>query len=314
VSFKLGVFLSLLSMPAWALAQAISQQPDQAQGQIGYKSAAGAEEKKTLLLKDFQPVPMLHAPAHEVERAKYYVIDVHNHVNDAMRIDDHMPPERVIEIMNNTNVKTVVILTGMWGAKLQKVIDEMVKPYPGRFVVFAQIDWSKIDDPNFSQEMVTQLDDAVARGARGLKQLKDFGLIDRDKSGKLVAVDDPRLDPIWEECGRLGIPVSIHTTDPEAFFHPIDNSNERYEELIEHPDWSFYGPQFPSKESILAARDRMFAKHPNTTFIALHMANWPENLDYVSHLLDTLPNVMVEFGAREAELGRQPRRAREFLL
>jgi predicted TIM-barrel fold metal-dependent hydrolase len=301
-------------MPVWALAQTISQQPDQAQGQIGYKSAAGAEEKKTLLLKDFQPVPMLHAPAHEVERAKYYVIDVHNHVNDAMRIDDHMPPERVIEIMNNTNVKTVVILTGMWGAKLQKVIDEMVKPYPGRFVVFAQIDWSKIDDPNFSQEMVTQLDDAVARGARGLKQLKDFGLIDRDKSGKLVAVDDPRLDSIWEECGRLGIPVSIHTTDPEAFFHPIDSTNERYEELIEHPDWSFYGPQFPSKESILAARDRMFAKHPNTTFIALHMANWPENLDYVSHLLDTLPNVMVEFGAREAELGRQPRRAREILL
>jgi predicted TIM-barrel fold metal-dependent hydrolase len=94
----------------------------------------------------------------------------------------------------------------------------------------------------------------------------------------------------------------------------VDNSNERYEELTEHPDWSFYGPQFPSKESILAARDRMFAKHPHTTFVALHMANWPENLDYVSHLLDTLPNVMVEFGAREAELGRQPRHAREFFL
>ncbi len=231
-----------------------------------------------------------------------------------MRIDDHMPPERVIEIMNNTNVKTVVILTGMWGDKLQQVIDEMVKPYPGRFMVFAQIDWSKIDDPNFSQEMVAQLDDAVARGARGLKQLKDLGLSVRDKSGKLVAVDDPRLDPIWEECGRLGIPVSIHVTDPEAFFHPVDNTNERYEELMEHPDWSFYGPQFPRKESILAARDRMFAKHPHTTFVALHMANWPENLDYVSHLLDTLPNVMVEFGAREAELGRQPRRAREFFL
>jgi predicted TIM-barrel fold metal-dependent hydrolase len=108
--------------------------------------------------------------------------------------------------------------------------------------------------------------------------------------------------------------VSIHSTDPEAFFHPPDSTNERYEELTEHPDWSFYGPQFPSKESILAARDLMFAKHPHTTFVALHMANWPENLDYVSHLLDTLPNVMVEFGAREAELGRQPRRAREFFI
>jgi len=208
----------------------------------------------------------------------------------------------------------VVILTGMWGDKLQQVIDEMVKPYPGRFLVFSQIDWSKIDDANFGEEMVAQLDDAVARGARGLKQLKDLGLSVRDKSGKLVTIDDPRLDPIWEECGRLGIPVSIHSSDPEAFFHPVDNKNERYEELTEHPDWSFYGAQFPSKDSILAARDRMFARHPHTTFIALHMANWPENLDYVSHLLDTLPNVMVEFGAREAELGRQPRRARDFFI
>ncbi len=187
--------------------------------QIGYKSAADAEQKKTLLLRDFHPVSMLHVPAHPVARAKFYVIDVHNHTNDALGIDEHMPPERVIEIMNKTNVKTVVILTGMWGDKLQHVMDEMVKPYPGRFIVFTQMDWSKIDDPDFSQEMVRQLDDAVARGARGLKLLKDWGLGVRDKTGKLVAIDDPRMDPVWHECGRLGIPVSIHTGDPEAFFH-----------------------------------------------------------------------------------------------
>ncbi|MGA7590729.1 MAG: amidohydrolase family protein [Candidatus Sulfotelmatobacter sp.] len=307
-------FFFLVNILPPVAAQNVPAQPDQSQGQIGYKSAAGAEEKKTLLLKDFQPVSMLHAPAHNVDKAKYYVIDVHNHVNDAMGIDDPMPPQRVVEIMDNTNVKTVVILTGMWGEKLQKVIDTMVKPYPGRFIVFSQIDWSKIDDANFGREMVAQLDDTVRRGARGLKQLKDLGLTDSDKSGKLVAIDDPRMDPIWEECGRLGIPVSIHSTDPEAFFHPVDNKNERYEELTEHPDWSFYGPQFPTKDSILAARDRMFAKHPHTMFVALHMANWPENLNYVAHLLDTLPNVMVEFGAREAELGRQPLRAREFFI
>jgi uncharacterized protein len=295
-------------------ASVLAQNATPAPPQIGYKSAADADQKKTLLQKDFQPVPMLHAPVHKVDRAKFYVIDVNNHVNDAARIDEHMPPERAIEVMNNTNVRTVVILTGMWGDKLQAVIDEMVKPYPGRFIVFTQIDWSKIDEPDFTQQMVRQLDDAVARGARGLKVLKDLGLGVRDKTGKLITVDDPRLDPIWEECGRLGIPVSIHVTDPEAFFHPIDAKNERYEELTEHPDWSFFGPQFPSKESIMAARDRMFARHPHTTFVALHVANWPENLDYVSHLLDTLPNVMVEFGAREAELGRQPRRARRFFL
>jgi predicted TIM-barrel fold metal-dependent hydrolase len=282
--------------------------------QIGYQKAGNADQNKILLLKDFHPVSMLHASVHEVSRAKYYVIDVHNHVNDARGIEEHMDPRQVVQVMDSTNVRTVVILTGMWGEKLQKVLDEMVKPFPGRFLVFIEIDWSKIDDANFSQEMVAQLDDAVARGARGLKILKDLGLGVRGKDGKLIAVDDPRLDPVWEECGRLGIPVSIHISDPEAFFHPVDARNERYEELIEHPDWSFYGPRFPSKESLLAARDRVFARHPNTTFVALHMANWPERLDYVSEVLDRYPNVILEFGARQAELGRQPRRAREFFL
>jgi predicted TIM-barrel fold metal-dependent hydrolase len=305
--------ISVIFLTLWAGAQETRQAPSQSP-EIGYKSAAGADQNKTLLLKDFKPTAMLHAAAHKVERAKYYVIDVHNHVNDAQGIEDPMLPRRVVEVMDNTNVKTVVILTGMWGEKLQTVLDTMVKPYPGRFIVFSQIDWSKIDDANFSQEMVTQLDDAVSRGARGLKILKDLGLGVKDKTGKLITVDDPRLDPIFEECGRLGIPVSLHVSDPEAFFHPIDNTNERYEELIEHPDWSFYGPQFPSKLSILEARDRIIARHPHTTFVALHLANWPENLDYVSAELERYPNMMVEFGAREAELGRQPRRAREFFL
>jgi predicted TIM-barrel fold metal-dependent hydrolase len=310
--------LTFLLSALGALAQTPSSstgagEPAAAGGQIGYKSAADAEQKKTLLLRDFHPVSMLHAATHEVPRAKFYVIDVHNHINDAAGIDEHMPPERVVEVMDHTNVKTVVILTGMWGDKLQHVIDEMVKPYPGRFMVFTQLDYSKINDPDFSQEMVRLLDDSVARGARGLKFLKDLGLGVRDKSGKLVAIDDPRLDPVWRECGRLRIPVFIHTGDPEAFFHPTDARNERYEELTEHPDWSFYGPQFPSFEQLLEARNRVFARHPETLFVSLHMG-WPENLDWVSRMLDEHPNVMLEFGARQAELGRQPRRTRELFL
>jgi uncharacterized protein len=284
-----------------------------AQDKIGYKAAADAEQKKTLLLRDFHPVPMLHVPVHQVLKSKFYVIDVHNHVNDAAGIEEHMDPARVVEVMNNTNVKTVVILTGMWGEKLQHVIDEMVKPYPGRFIVFTQFDWSKIDDPDFGQEMVRQLDDAVARGARGLKLLKDLGLGVRDKTGKLIAIDDPRLDPVWHECGVLGIPVSIHTGDPEAFFLPTDGKNERYEELTEHPDWSFYGPPYPKFQELLEARNRVFARHPETQFVSLHMG-WPENLGWVAKMLDEHPNVMVEFGAREAELGRQPRQTRELFL
>ena len=281
--------------------------------EIKYNEEPNAEKRMTLLLKDFDPQPMLHVSTHEVPRAKFPVIDVHNHVNDAGGIHGaDVPPDKIVEVMDATNVKKIVILTGMWGEKLQGVLDRMVKAYPDRFMVFTQIDYSKIDDANFGAEMVQQLDDSVRRGARGLKVLKDLGLGVKDKSGKLVAVDDPRLDPIWEECGKLGIPVAIHTSDPEAFFKPLDNHNERYEELMHNPTWSFYGAQFPGKEKLLAERNHVFEKHTNTTFIALHVANWPENLDAVSAWLDKYPNMYVEFGAREAELGRQPRRAGKF--
>ena len=303
-------FTAVFLLASVALAQ--NTNPAQAP-QIGYKSAANADDTKTLLLKDFKPVSMLHVSVHPIEKAKFYVIDVHNHINDAEGIEDHVPPDQVVAMMDATNVRTVVILTGMWGDKLQHVIDEMVKPYPGRFMVFSQIDWSKIDDPNFGTEMVKQLDDSVARGARGLKVLKDLGLGVREKSGKLLAIDDPRLDPIWEEAGKLHIPVFIHSGDPEAFFHPIDATNERYEELHEHPDWSFYGRDYPSLDALLEARNRVFTRHPHTTFVSLHMG-WPENLDWVDAMLANHPNVMVEFGAREAELGRQPKRTRELFL
>jgi len=189
--------------------------------EINYRQDSQAEKRMTLLLKDWNPKAMVHLAQREVPRAKFYVIDVHNHVNDAGGIHgDEVPPADVVKAMDAANVRRIVILTGMWGEALESVLDKMVKPYPDRFMVFAQMDWSKIDDPNFSQEMMAQLDDAVKRGARGLKVLKDWGLGVRDKSGKLVPIDDPRMDPVWEECGRLQIPVAIHSTDPEAFFTP----------------------------------------------------------------------------------------------
>jgi predicted TIM-barrel fold metal-dependent hydrolase len=303
---KLSAGLALLLFIGAGLKLASSQD-------IKYSQDPNADKRMNLLLKDFAPRPVLHVPMHEVPRAKFSVIDVHNHVNDAARIDgERLPPGEVVKIMDAANVKKIVILTGMWGEKLQGVLDKMVKAYPDRFMAFEQIDYSKIDDAKFGAEMVQQLDDSVRRGARGLKVLKDLGLGVKDKSGKLIAVDDPRLDPIWEECGRLGIPVAIHTSDPEAFFKPTDGHNERYEELIHNPSWSFYGPQFPSKETLLAERNHIIEKHPHTTFIALHVANWPENLDAVSAWLDKYPNMYVEFGARQAELGRQPRRAGKF--
>jgi len=303
-----GFFLLRTVHVSYMLGQTV-----QGQGPIGYHAAPGADQHKTLLLKDFHPTSMLHVPEHKPQRAKFYVLDIHNHTNDPAGIGDQLPPGDVIKVMDQTNVKLIVILTGMWGEKLQHVIDTMVKPYPGRFMVFTQIDWSKIDDPDFSREMVGQLDDGVSRGARGLKILKDFGLGARDKTGKLIAIDDARLDPVFDECGRLGIPVFIHSGDPEAFFLAIDGVNERYEELIEHPDWSFFAAEFPRLPDLLEARNRVFARHLGTSFVSLHMG-WPENLGWVAAMLDRYPNVMVEFGGREAELGRQPRQTRELFI
>jgi uncharacterized protein len=280
--------------------------------QIQYGQQSGVAKRMTLLLRDYHPHSMLHAAVHEVPRARFPVWDVHNHVDDARGIGERIPPPQVVAAMDRANVAKIVILTGGWGAKLQSVLDTMVKPYPDRFIVFSEIDWSRLNDANFSSEMVAQLDDAVRRGARGLKVLKDLGLGVRDSSGKFLRIDDPRLDPIWEECGRLRIPVAIHSTDPEAFFTPVDGHNERYEELQTNPTWSFYGHGYPSKQELLDERNRIIERHPHTTFIALHVANWPENLDAVSAWLDRYPNMMVEFGAREAELGRQPRRAAKF--
>jgi len=151
-------------------------------------------------------------------------------------------------------------------------------------------------------------------GAKGLKLTKNLGLYLRERvtEGPLVAVDDPRFDPMWETAGALGIPVAIHVSDPDAFFLPTDRFNERYEELWNHPDWSFHGKDFPSKESILEARNRVFARHPRTRFVALHVGNRSEDLDYVESCLDRYPNMHVEIGARIGEIGRQPRAAKRF--
>ena len=155
---------------------------------------------------------------------------------------------------------------------------------------------------------------AKAAGARGVKVLKTLGLYLREQvtSGPLVKIDDPRFDPMWEACGALGLPVAMHISDPEAFFLPIDRFNERYEELHAHPDWSFHGKDYPSNAELLAARDRVLARHPKTTFIGLHVGHGAENLAAVSAALDRFPNFNVEIGARIGELGRQPRASRRF--
>jgi len=164
------------------------------------------------------------------------------------------------------------------------------------------------------EETIALLRRHVALGARGLKVLKELGLHYRDGEGNLIAVDDARLAPIWEEAGKLGVPVLIDQSDPAAFFDPITPENEHYETLTKYPSWSFADPRFPRKAELMQRRDNLVRRHRGTTFILAHVANNPENLGYVARLLDENPNANIDFSARLDELGRQPYTAREFMI
>ncbi|MCZ6792622.1 MAG: amidohydrolase family protein [Planctomycetota bacterium] len=270
----------------------------------------GAQEPETpgegLRLEDFSPKSMLRVAEHPVARARFPVIDFHGHLSRAR-------PEQTIRVMDACNVRMVVDFDGGFGERFERQ-KERFAAHPGRFVHFARLEWRTIDDPDFSTKAALQLEADVKAGARGLKISKALGLYVRDRAGKLIAVNDRRLDAVWAKCGELGIPVVIHTADPDAFFLPVDGKNEQYEALVRRPNWSFHGRDFPSKETLLKQRNEVIERHPKTTFVGLHVANRSEDLSEVSALLDRRPNLHVEFGARVNELGRQPYTARKFFL
>ncbi len=277
--------------------------------------------RPTLALQDFQPRSMLKVPEHQVTRAKYPVIDAHTHVAGVFRRpgtpDSKLrgtPAEQFAQIvrwMDEMNLKLMVNFTSDAGELLDRCLKEMVGAHPGRFVTCVVPSFENMKDPGYPKRQAEEIRRAKEKGAVAIKLYKSFGLGLRE-DGKLVKIDDARFAPMFEEAGGLGMPVFIHTADPDAFFLPIDRFNERWEELANHPDWSFYGKDYPSKPELLAARNRIIDRHPKTTFVGLHVANHPENLDEVSAWLDKYPNLYCEIGARLGELGRQPRRARKF--
>ena len=282
--------------------------------QVPPPQPAGSQ-RAPLPISEFEPKSMLHVKETRVPRARFPVIDFHTHVSPRMNSTRRsVPPSEIVTVMDAVNLRTMVNLTGGSGAELAATIKGFDRAFPGRFVTMTEPTWARAGEPGYAAWQADEIAKAKAAGAVGLKVLKTLGLYLRDggPGGALVKVDDPRFDPMWDACGRLGLPVAMHVGDPEAFFLPIDRFNERYEELSAHPDWSFYGKDFPAFKAILDARDRVFARHPKTTFVALHVGHWAENLAGVGEMLDRFPNVNVEIGARIGELGRQPRTARRF--
>jgi uncharacterized protein len=261
--------------------------------------------------EEYDPPSTLVVPEHIITRAKFPFIDVHNH-------QWNMPTqnlEALLKEMDALNMQVMVNLSGRaWGgtSNLERSLDNINKTNPKRFIVFTNMDFSAIDDPEWLDRMLKQLENDVRKGANGLKIFKDLGTSTVDSKGKRVAIDDPRIDPIWEKCGELNIPVLIHSADPKQFWQPIDKNNERWLELKLHPRRRHDNDPV-SWETIIAEQHHIFRKHPKTKFINAHLGWYGNDLKKLGELLDQFPNMYTEIGAVIAELGRQPRTAKAFL-
>jgi predicted TIM-barrel fold metal-dependent hydrolase len=216
--------------------------------------------------------------------------------------------------LDRKHLQAMVNLTGGYDRGLADTVTKYDRAFPGRFYTFTEPCYSRFKELDYPKIQADAIQHAYDAGARGLKILKTLGLYLRENitSGTLVKIDDHRFDPMWDACGQLNLPVAIHVSDPVAFFLPTDRFNERYEELNNHPDWSFYDHDFPSNAELLETRNRVMARHPKTQFVVLHVGNFAENLENVSENLDRFPNMSVDIAARIGELGRQPRAARRF--
>jgi predicted TIM-barrel fold metal-dependent hydrolase len=277
-----------------------------------------------LELSRYEPRSMLQVHESHVQRSRFPVIDFHTHISGSTQSERGVElspdreylgtPQELLAVMERKNIRAMVNLTGGYDNGLTEAVAKYDRAYPGRFYTFTEPSYSRFQEPNYPKMQARAIEQAHRDGARGLKILKTLGLYLRENitSGTLVRIDDARFDPMWDACGQLNMPVAIHISDPIAFFTPTDRFNERYEELNNHPDWSFYGGDFPSNADLIAARNRMIARHPNTQFVTVHVGNFSEDLKNVGEDLDRFPNMSVDIAARIGELGRQPMTARKF--
>lgn len=266
-----------------------------------------------LALAEFRPRSMLQVASHPIERPRFSVIDLHNHSQWGGRWQVTDVPALVAE-MDAAGVAAMVDLDGGSGARLQEHLRRFRGPYPDRFAIFATVDWDgALTFADFGDRLARELSQAIADGAEGLKVWKDVGLTRRTPEGARLSVADVRLSPLWEVCAERAIPVMIHVADPMAFFQPLDASNERYEELANHPDWHFYGPGVPTHADLIEELETLLARHRDVRFIGAHVASCSEDLGLVAALLARHPNLTVDIAARTAELGRQPYTAHDFL-
>ena len=259
-------------------------------------------------IRNYRPTPNLALHPTAVSKPKHPAIDFHCHWS----LDQD--PRKMLQAMDDLGIAGAINLSGGWGDDLTAMLERFHRAAPERFFIFCNIDFAAVDDPDFGARSAAYLEQARRQGAAGLKIFKSLGLWHRDAQGRLIAIDDPRLDPIWRKAGELAMPVLIHTADPAAFFQPVDRFNERWMQLQRHPDWVFSPDKYPARDDLLAQRNRVIGRHPDTVFVGAHVANNAEDLAAVGQWLDKYPNLHLDISGRVAELGRQPYTARRFFI
>ncbi len=261
-------------------------------------------------VEEYEPVSTLKVPQHILTHSKFPFIDVHNH-QWTMPVQDL---DKLVVEMDSLNMGVMVNLSGFRGKYLEWSLDNVNNNYPNRFVLFLNINFETLDDAGWPNETLLMMEEAVKQGVKGLKVYKGLGLTDKDNNGNRIAIDDTRLDPIWAKCGELGIPVLIHSGEPNSFWNPKDKYNERWLELKQEPSRYRSPDNYPTFEKIMGEQHHVFRKHPKTKFIDAHLGWFGNDLERLGKLFDELPNVYTELGAVLAELGRQPRFARAWVI
>ncbi|HET7585170.1 MAG TPA: amidohydrolase family protein [Gemmatimonadaceae bacterium] len=263
---------------------------------------------------DYRPRSTLVTPAHMVRTARFPAIDFHGHPRGLILSDSGLTA--LGNALDSLNVRMMVAADNLSGDRLRRAVAAIraSTKMRNRVRVLAGIDFRNVG-PGWAERAVAQLDSDVAAGAVGVGEIpKSLGLSIRKPDGTRLRIDDPALDPIWDECARLGIPVFIHTADPAEFFQPVDYTNERWLELSLFPGRRYPQDRFPSFDELMKERDNMIRKHPKTTFVVAHMSWYANDLAKLSALLDAFPNVYTEVGAVLYDIGRQPRGAHDFFV
>ena len=268
---------------------------------------------QNMTVEEYEPRSTLVVPENPITKSKYPFVDVHSHHWGAPDMND-ADVAKLIREMDAMNMAVAVNLSGRSGELLKAAVDNMNGRVPGRFIQFANIDFNKIDDPDFGIKAAAQLEADVKNGAQGLKIFKNLGMFTHYENGERFQTNDPQMDPVWAKCGELGIPVLIHTGEPSPFYEPHDKFNERWLELKMFPRRKRPPESFPTWEEQMAEQHDVFRRHPNTIFINAHLGWMGNNLDRLGELMDEMPNMYTELGAVLAELGRQPKQARKFLI